>query len=353
MVLLAGLLVVVGMQPSPIDAVAWNPPPRPALTGPLAANTTLQQAELLAPGQIHGPEDIVFDGYGRLYTGSADGRIYRLTFGTTSEPVLEVFAETGGRPLGLRFDRAGNLIVAAKERGLLSIDPTGTVTTLTTSVDGTPITYANGLDIADDGTIYFSDSSTKFAFGFPFDMLEGRPHGRLLAYDPQTRQTTVMLSDLFFANGVVLSANQDYVLVVESFRYRITRYWLKGPRAGTHDVFAENLVGIADNLARAADGTYWVTMNNLRPALIERMHPLPIVKEQVAKLGEERLRNVVARSRYGLVVQLDAQGRVIRSLHDPTGRVYNLSAAVPYEGALYLGTLFGDSIGRFSLTAAP
>jgi len=352
-VLLAGLLVGTGVLPSPIDAVAWNPPPRPALTGPLAANTALQKAELLVPEKIRGPEDIVFDAQGRLYTGSADGRIYRMTFGTKGEPVVGVFAETGGRPLGLRFDQAGNLIVAAKERGLLSIDPTGIVTTLTTSVDGTPITYANELDIADDGTIYFSDSSTKFDFGFPFDMLEGRPHGRLLAYHPQEKRTTVLLSGLYFANGVVLAPNQDYVLVVESFRYRITRYWLKGPRAGTHDPFAENLVGIADNLERAAAGTYWVAMNNRRLAPIDWMHPLPLVKEQVAKLGGERLRIIVARNRYGLVVVLDAQGQVIRSLHDPSGRVYNVSTAVPHEGALYLGTLFGDSIGRVSLTPDP
>ncbi|MHB9144465.1 MAG: M24 family metallopeptidase [Symbiobacteriia bacterium] len=36
---------------------------------------------------------------------------------------------------------------------------------------------------------------------------------------------------------------------------------------------------------------------------------------------------------YGLAVQLDAQGQVNRSLHDPSGQVYNLSSAVLTAGA--------------------
>lgn len=115
------------------------------------------------------------------------------------------------------------------------------------------------------------------------------------------------------------------------------------------EVFADNLLGIPDNLHRAPDGTYWVAMNNIRPAVIDRMHSSPFFKEQFAKLGQDRLRTVADRSRYGLVVQLDARGEVVRSLHDPSGRLYNLSAVVEHEGDLYLGTFFGDSMGRYQL----
>jgi len=37
------------------------------------------------------------------------------------------------------------------------------------------------------------------------DLFEARPHGRLLRYDPVSRRTTVLLRDLYFANGVALS----------------------------------------------------------------------------------------------------------------------------------------------------
>jgi sugar lactone lactonase YvrE len=249
----------------------------------------------------------------------------------------------------LRFDAEGNLIVADSEKGLLAVSPAGEVKTLTDSAGGSTITYADELDIARDGTVYFSDASTRFERGFPYDMLEARPHGRLLSYDPRTGETEVLADGLHFANGVALTSEEDSVLVVESFRYRITRIWIEGTRVGGREVFADNLLGVPDNLHRAPDGTYWVAMNNVRPALIDRLHPRPLLKEQLAKLGQERLRALADRSRYGLVVRLDESGEVMRSLHDPGGRPYNLSTAVPHGGHLYLGTLFGYSIGRHRL----
>ena len=76
-----------------------------------------------------------------------------------------------------------------------------------------------------DGTVYFSDASSKFAEEENhLDMLEARPHGRLLAYDPASATTTVLLDDLYFANGVALSEAEDFVLINETYRYRIRRY---------------------------------------------------------------------------------------------------------------------------------
>lgn len=357
-VLASGMLLLAGIAvwfflPSPIDAAAWNPPVRPALEGVHAVNNELSMAEHIAAGRIQGPEDIVFDAQERLYTGSEDGRIYRMMLNEAQGDKVEVFADTGGRPLGLRFDAVGNLIVTDSVRGLLSVDPQGEVTLLTDRVDGSPITYADELDIARVGTIFFSDASSRFDRGFPFDMLESRPHGRLLAYHPSTGETEELLTGLYFANGVVLSPDEDFVLVVESFRYRVRRLWLQGPRAGETDIFGDNLIGIPDNIERGEDGTYWVAMNNLRQSLIDRLHPYPFLKEQLAKLGQERLRAVAANNRYGLVVQLGAEGDVLRSLHDPEGRLYNLSTAVPHKGHLYLGSLFGDTIGQYPLQALP
>lgn len=53
---------------------------------------------------------------------------------------------------------------------------------------------------------------------FVLDFLEARPHGRLLRFDPSTNTTETLLEDLYFANGVALSRNEDFVLVVESAR---------------------------------------------------------------------------------------------------------------------------------------
>jgi hypothetical protein len=49
---------------------------------------------------------------------------------------VETFVQTGGRPLGIKFDAGGNLIVADAFRGLLSVSPEGKVTVLADTVNG-------------------------------------------------------------------------------------------------------------------------------------------------------------------------------------------------------------------------
>lgn len=81
-------------SPLPIDPLAWDAPPAPTMTGVLEPNDTLMKAELLAKGQVHGPEDTAVDAQGRVYAGLHDGRVVRID----TDGRLETFAETGGRP---------------------------------------------------------------------------------------------------------------------------------------------------------------------------------------------------------------------------------------------------------------
>ena len=53
----------------------------------------------------------------------------------------------------------------------------------------------------------------------------------------------------------MLSPDEDFVLVVESFRYRVRRLWLQGRRVGETDLFADNLIDIPNNIERGEDGT--------------------------------------------------------------------------------------------------
>jgi sugar lactone lactonase YvrE len=353
---LAALFIVgvlfIFVYPAPIDPLSWEPPPRPEATGVFAENRLLSDAELLADGQLYHPEDVVFDAEGNLYTGTGDGKIYRITFDENGEvDDVETFAEIDGRPLGLRFDHQGNLIVAVPHLGLVSIDTQGMVHLLTDEVDNTPITFADHLDIASNGTIYFSDASTAHYPGWPYDALEGKPHGRLLRYDPVTEETNVLLDGLYFANGVVLSPDEDYILITESFRYRITRYWLHGDRENTTDVFADNLPILPDNISVDHEGDYWTT-GNPRSGLLDRLHGSSFAKRQLAKLPIDFLRELPNRGddRSGYIVRMSPEGEVKRTYQDPDGRrVYNLSAVVRRGDELYIGTLYGQAIGRYHL----
>ena len=106
------------------------------------------------------------------------------------------FAQTEGRPLGLKFDLQGNLIVADAYEGLLSIDTTGEITILSTECDSLPFLLTDDLDISSDGIIYFSDASSVNNLANNGDDW-GEPNGRLLAYNPQTNETSLLLDSLY------------------------------------------------------------------------------------------------------------------------------------------------------------
>ena len=352
--LLVGSLVVfllLGgalLSPSPVDSQAWDAPEPPAMTGVLEPNEHLRQADLLALGQVYGPEDTTVDASGVLYSGTQDGRIVRVS----PDGKVDQWLETEGRPLGMVFDSKGNLIVADAWKGLLSVSPEGDMTVLTREAAGTPFRFTDDVVVAEDGRIYFTDASSRFRQpDYLLDLLEMRPHGRLLRYNPKTRKTEVLVGNLYFPNGVAVSPEGDYVLVNETWKYRILKYWISGPKAGRTEVFANNLPGFPDNLAVDDQGRYWVAFPTLRNAQVDTMHRIPWLKDLVAKLPDSLKPQP---EEYGLVVAFDASGKMLLSLHDTQGtHLQEITSVNPHNGFLYFGSLHNDRIGRLSLQAIP
>lgn len=336
----AWLLIV----PSPIDAVGWQAPERPAYDGILAGNDQLESARLFAKGAVSGPEDVAVDYLGSQYSGLDDGRIIRVL----PSGNVTTFADTGGRPLGLAFDEHDNLIVADAEKGLLSIDRAGRIEVLTDSVNGEPLGLPDDVDVGPDGTIYFSDASTRFDLSdYQLDLLSGRPSGRLLAHDPDTGQTRVLLDGLYFANGVAVANSGDYVLVAETWRYRITRYWLKGPHAGTADTFAHNLPGFPDGISAGKDNRFWVALPTRRNPLLDNLGGSAFVREVVARLPRSMQPGP---DPWGLVLGLNPEGKIVAAPQDAGGNhVSGLTSAERAGGYLYLGSLEGDRLARWPI----
>jgi sugar lactone lactonase YvrE len=240
-VILVAALAYLLLAPVPINPGAWTPPAGPTLTGQYQQNTRLATVQKLPLGDGHKPEDVALDAGGKIYAGFEDGRIMVLEADGT-QPRL--FANTGGRPLGLIFDRAGNLIIADAIKGLLSVNKLGEVKVLALEADGVKFGCLNDLDVGADGTIYFTEASHKFPMSqFANDLLEHQPNGRLLALDPQTQKPRTLLRDLYFANGVAVSPDQSFVLVVETAKYRVRRVWLKEQKLGQSDIFINNVRG--------------------------------------------------------------------------------------------------------------
>jgi len=342
LLILAGLVLYLLLWPVPISPAAWKPPPAPQLSGTYERNSRLAGVQRLASGGGYAPEDVALDAQDRIYGGTEDGRIIRLQPDGTR---AEVFANTGGRPLGLVFDRAGNLIVADANKGLLSITPSGSITVLSSAADGVAIRCANDLDVAADGTIYFTDASSKFPLAsFKADLLEHRGHGRLLAYDPKTKNSRVVLGNLVFANGVAVSPDQSFVLVVETGEYRVHRVWLTGAKRGQTEIFIDNLPGFPDGIISNGADKFWLALVTPRDPLFDRMLPHPYLRRVVMRMPTFMQ---PAPKRYSFVVGLDMNGQVVANLQDGSKECYaEIANAVEHKGMLYFGSIGEAAIGR-------
>ena len=340
-VLIVILLAYLLAWPVPINPAAWTPPAAPELTGVYAQNSELAGIQRLS---IEGdkPEDVAFDAQDRIYCGADDGRIFRFQPDGTRP---EVFAQTKGRPLGLMFDREGNLIVADAMVGLMSIAPDGKGTVLSTAAEGVSFRCTNDLDIAADGTIYFTDATSKFPLTqLKADLLEHQPNGRFLAYDPRTKQTKVLLRDLYFANGVAVSPDQSFVLVNDTGAYRVRRYWLKGEKQGQADIFIDNLPGFPDGISSNGRDTFWLALVNRRDKALDALQPHPFLKKVVWRLPNFLQPNI---KRYAFALGLDLNGKVVRNMQDPSPQCFTqIANVVEHKGALYFGSIGERAIGR-------
>ena len=338
------ILLYLFFWPVPINPASWTPPDMPPLIGVYQENNQLAVVARLEIGAGIGPEDIAFDSQGFIYSGMADGNILRFR-PDDSNP--EIFVNTGGRPLGLAFDAHGFLVVADAFKGLLAIAPDGSIQVLANQVNGERINFADGLDIAGDGTIYFTEASRKFAQDeFMLDLYEHQPNGRLLAYEPATGRTQVLLSNLYFANGVAVSPDQSFLLVAEMGTYRILRYWLEGPRNGDVDIFIENLPGFPDNIRSNRRDTFWVAWSTGPEAreMMDAILPHPFLRKIIVRVPKAWMPKP---PRSGYVLGLDLNGHVVLSLQDPTGKFYSeVTTAREFSGMLYLGSSSEDAIGR-------
>lgn len=334
------LIVVIALLRSNIDPVEFVPPPNSGLSGFLAVNDALKSATALLDGVGVGPEDIAIGIDGWMYTGYRDGRIVRFR----ADGEYAEFANTGGYPLGMRIDRNNNLIVADADKGLLSISQSGAIDVLAISVAGEKMKFVDGLDIAEDDTIWFTDASTRFDRSQLTNIfLEGRATGRLLSFSPDSGEVTVHLDDLFFANGVAVAPGQEYVLVSETAAGRVRRYWLQGSAAGSSDIFIDGLPGTPDNISVDEDGFFWIGFAAIRDPRFEKLADKPFLRRLMGALPAGML--MPDRS-HAFVAAFDQRGNVIQNMQHEQSAFGTTTGAVRVGRTLYITNLENDAIGE-------
>jgi sugar lactone lactonase YvrE len=300
-----------------------------------------------------GAEDVVVGTQGQdegaVFTGTEDGSLFRI--GHDGRKVDRV-ARTGGRPLGIEIDLEGRLLVCDANRGVLRVDTgSGAVEQVTDSVAGRRMVFCNNAAIAADGTVWFSDSSTKYGIDkWKDDFVQHTRTGRLLRMAPDG-SIEVVLDGLAFANGVALSKDEDFVAVAETGARTVVRRWLTGNRAGMRDLLCQNLPGYPDNIARGSDGLIWVTIASPRDPLVERLQTGPAPLRKAVTKIPERLQ---PKPKQTVRVQAyDDQGTLVHDVDvrpAEHGATYHMVTGVrEHEGRVWMGSLHEPAVAVFEL----
>ena len=300
----------------------------------------------LIPLPGSGPEDVVIDAQSRLVAGVEDGRVLRI------EPLtgaVQVLARLEGRPLGLEILPDGMILACVSPGGVVQIDPAdGAVTPLITSFEGKPLPFCSNVVAASDGSIFVSTSSARYTFPqWRLDIVEHIPTGVLLRRHPDGR-VEKLLDGLQFGNGLVLARDESFVIVAETNAARLLRYWLKGQRAGQHEVFAE-LPGYPDNLSMGADGLIWVALASSRNALLDKIHKLPLLLRKLVARLPEMLQP--APEKIAWAMALDADGHIVHDCCWNDGRYSMVTSVCQHRGTVYLGSMLEPALLAFELPA--
>jgi len=348
------IVVVLTSNGCSLQPLAWKPPVKPDLTGKLAENELLSVTEWIHLNGWYGPEDIAIDNQGNLYAGVhvgkmdfSDGSIIKIdTNGNISE-----FANTESWVIGLQFDENENLIACDPSRGLISVNRNGEITILASEdKNGNRFLLPNDVDIASNGIIYFSNTSSKAPFGRQSVLklvLEMRPDGGLHSYNPKTKEVKTLIEGSFFANGVAVSQNDDFVLLVELTKYRVLRHWLKGAQKGQTDIFIDNLPGLPNGVSRREDGSFWLGFTTRRNDLLDKIQPKPFLKKLIYALP---LWMQPKQEAFGMIMHLSESGEILKTYYDTSGKyVSEASSIEEYNGYIYIGGDVTDHIGKYKL----
>ncbi|XP_074035898.1 adipocyte plasma membrane-associated protein Hemomucin [Leptinotarsa decemlineata] len=365
-------------------------PPTKPLEGKLALNEKLNGVEIWHEGDLLGPEAFA-DFNGELYTSIVGGDIVKLVgndikpVAKTGKPCKSLHEESVcGRPLGIRFNKNGDLFVADAYYGIMKVNvKTGhkeVIISPDQDIGGRRVKLFNSIALAENGDIYWTDSS-EFSLEDGIFSLLADPSGRLIHYDAKSKTNRVLIDNIHFANGVLLSDDEEFVIVAETVGNRIFRYYLKGPKKGTRDVFIDGLPGLPDNLKSDGQGGVLITLikpvDSENPSPAHILLPFPLIRKFVARvlgifeLGFETLNkfypsefaqkavhkighfttlpDIFEPSRT-MVIRATKSGDIIENLSSTNKRLKNFCEAHFFNNYLYLASPFNDFIGRIPLS---
>lgn len=163
-----------------------------------------------------------------------------------------------------------------------------------------------------------------------------------MKYDPRTKEVSVLLNGLAFPNGVALSKDNSYLVLAESGKFRILRFWLRGSNTESHssEVFAQ-LRRSPDNIKRTRKGEFWVGLNSGREIINNLGRH--IINLQNENLSIRLIKDPVA-------TKFDKDGKVVDVLDGNGGNAFDsVSEVEEFNGRLWIGSAVKPYLGIVKL----
>mmetsp|Transcript_9412 Transcript_9412/g.27652 ORF Transcript_9412/g.27652 Transcript_9412/m.27652 type:complete len:407 (-) Transcript_9412:143-1363(-) len=372
---------------SEISPVVYDSPPLVQLV----KNDKLSVVEHIGLGELGGAESFAKLGDEFLFASLSDGRIVRLDSDLNATTLIrtgEDHASCGkggpgdststevicGRPLGMRLVRRkalvggpgdeDALIVADAYKGLLMVtglrpgqEPKKQLLLDRCGDSPRKLKLLNDLAVGPDGTIYMTETSSKFDRRRIFNaVLDGHADGRVYALTPKgdgSLECEVLADDIFMANGVTLSHDKNALMVVSGVR--LLQIPLKGNDRGVKRAVSPTpsgaLPGTGDNIRTFHEtpsgekkNCYWIGLGSKYAEpfnLIYAVRNLPMVRALIGALVPY-ITVVELIPKYGMFAVLSEEGEVLETYQDPTGRTPWLSEIEDFGDYIIMGSWYNQ-----------
>jgi len=223
------------------------------------------------------------------------------------------------------------------------------------------------------GHVYFSDATDippfrqeedqlwDVLYSYKLDFLRGKRTGRLLRYNPKSDKVDVLVSDLWFANGIAVDKEETFIMISETSAARTLKYHLTGTKEGTTEIMVDQLPGVVDGACcnHEMSKLCYAAIPTPTTPLINFIFSLsPVIEVHLRTLMMMLPKSLSPKPvPYGGVVEISpgndasyTSHHISRIFQDPMGEnIKFITGVTVHKNKLYLASLTNDFIGVYDL----
>ena len=202
------------------------------------------------------PEGVMALDDGTVYAADARGQIAKIDLNSRTS----FFGDVGGAPNGICIDTQGNCIIANIGNGQVqSLSPDGSHTVLMTEADGKPMPAPNFPYLDFKGRLCVSNSTENEDVNA--SLRDPKPDGCVVLIE--NNQPRIVATGIYFANGLTLDKNEDYLYVAQTLQQDILKFKVHPDGSlSQREIFGPSPLcemGAPDGIAFDEAGNLWIT----------------------------------------------------------------------------------------------